>query len=171
MIAFSKREPLKFLYLCVALRPDNCGTCITLIPNYMYAHETHIRVRYGETDQMGYVYYGQYASYYEVGRVETMRALGMTYKSLEEEYGIWLPVVSMETRFVRPAHYDDLLTVRTEVRRLPTEYIVFHVEIFNERRKLVNAGRVRLCFFDAQTRKVMPAPEVLMSKLRPHFGV
>jgi acyl-CoA thioester hydrolase len=135
----------------------------------MYAHETQIRVRYGETDQMGYLYYGNYAQYFEVGRVETIRSLGLTYKELEEVHGIWLPVVSLEMRFVRPAYYDDLLTVRSELRDLPDEHITFHVEVSNERKKLVNAGRVRLCFFDATTKKVVPAPEYLMEKLRPYF--
>ncbi len=135
----------------------------------MYAFETQIRVRYGETDQMGYLYYGNYAQYFEVGRVETIRSLGLTYKELEEVHGIWLPVVSLEMRFVRPAYYDDLLTVRSEVRELPDEHITFHVEIFNERKKLVNAGRVRLCFFDAKTKKVVMAPAHLLEKLQPHF--
>ncbi len=135
----------------------------------MYTHDTQIRVRYGETDQMGYLYYGNYAEYYEVGRVETIRSLGLTYKELEEVYGIWLPVMSLDMRFVRPAYYDDLLTVHTEIRKLPDEYITFHVEIFNEKRKMVNAGTVRLCFFDAKTRKVVPAPEYLLEKLRPFF--
>lgn len=135
----------------------------------MYVHETQIRVRYGETDQMGYLYYGHYAQYYEVGRVETIRSLGLTYKELEEVHGIWLPVVSLEMRFIRPAFYDDLLTVRTEVRELPDEHITFHVELFNERKKLVNAGRVRLCFFDSKTKKVVPAPEYLMEKIRGQF--
>lgn len=135
----------------------------------MYAFETQIRVRYGETDQMGYLYYGNYAQYFEVGRVETIRSLGLTYKELEEVHGIWLPVVSLEMRFVRPAYYDDLLTVRSEIRELPDEHITFHVEIFNERKKLVNAGRVRLCFFDAQTKKVVMAPPHLLEKLKPYF--
>ncbi|MBK8428060.1 MAG: acyl-CoA thioesterase [Lewinellaceae bacterium] len=135
----------------------------------MYLHETQIRVRYGETDQMGYLYYGNYAQYYEVGRVEMSRSLGLTYKELEEVYGIWLPVVSLDMRFVRPAYYDDLLTVRSELRKLPDEHITFHVEILNEKRKMVNAGTVRLCFFDAKTRKVVQAPEYLLEKLRPYF--
>ncbi len=135
----------------------------------MYLHETQIRVRYGETDQMGYLYYGNYAQYYEVGRVEMIRSLGLTYKELEEVYGIWLPVVSLDMRFVRPAYYDDLLTVRSELRKLPDEHITFHVEILNEKRKMVNAGTVRLCFFDAKTRKVVQAPEYLLEKLRPYF--
>ncbi len=135
----------------------------------MYSHDTQLRVRYGETDQMGYLYYGRYAEYFEVGRVETIRSLGLTYKELEDNYGIWLPVVSLEMRFVRPAYYDDLLTVHTEIRRLPDEYITFHCEIFNEKRKLINAGTVRLCFFAAATKKVVPAPEHLLEKLRPFF--
>lgn len=135
----------------------------------MYVHEIQLRVRYGETDQMGYLYYGNYAQYFEVGRVEMIRSLGLTYKELEDVYGIWLPVMSLEMRFVRPAYYDDLLTVRSELRELPNEYITFHVEVFNEKKKLVNAGRVRLCFFEAKTKKVVHAPEYLLEKLRPYF--
>lgn len=136
----------------------------------MYTFDTQIRVRYGETDQMGYLYYGQYAQYYEVGRVETIRSLGLSYKELEEVHGIWLPVVSMESRFVRPAFYDDLLTVRSTIRKLPDEYITFHVEIFNEKQKLLNAGRVRLCFYDSAAKKVVRAPEFLLDNLRPYFS-
>ncbi|MFN0015038.1 MAG: acyl-CoA thioesterase [Saprospiraceae bacterium] len=135
----------------------------------MYSHDLHLRVRYGETDQMGYLYYGRYAEYFEVGRVETIRSLGMSYKELEDKHGIWLPVVSMEMRFVRPAHYDDLLSISTEIRRLPDEYITFHTEIKNEQRQLVNAGTVRLCFFSPEQKKVVHAPELLLEKLRPHF--
>lgn len=119
---------------------------------------------------MGYLYYGNYAEYFEVGRVETIRSLGLSYKTLEDVYGIWLPVVSLDMRFVRPAYYDDLLTVRSEIRELPDNHISFHVEIFNEQKKLVNAGRVRLCFFDAKTKKVVQAPEYLMEKLRPFLN-
>lgn len=135
----------------------------------MYVHEVQIRVRYGETDQMGYLYYGNYAQYYEVGRVETIRSLGLSYKEMEEVHGIWLPVVSMDMRFVRPAYYDDLLTVRSELRRLPDTHIVFHVEIFNDKKKLLNAGTVRLCFFDSKIKKVVMAPEELLERLKPHF--
>lgn len=135
----------------------------------MYSFETIIRVRYGETDQMGYLYYGNYAEYYEVGRVETIRSLGISYKALEEEHGIWLPVVNLEMRFIRPAYYDDLITVRTEIHALPDAYITFHVELFNEQKKRINAGRVKLCFFDAALKKVVPAPEYVLEKLAPYF--
>jgi acyl-CoA thioester hydrolase len=135
----------------------------------MYAYDTQLRVRYGETDQMGYLYYGHYAQYFEVGRVETIRSLGLSYKELEEVHGIWLPVVSLDMRFVRPAYYDELITIHTEIRRLPDTHIIFHCELFNEKKKLLNAGRVRLCFFEAQSKKVIQAPEFLMEKLRIHF--
>jgi len=84
----------------------------------MYTHESQIRVRYGETDQMGYCYYGNYAQYYEVGRVEALRDLGFAYKSLEED-GIMLPVLDFQIKYLKPAHYDDLLTIRTIIRKEP----------------------------------------------------
>jgi len=155
------------LFLILIPHPSSLIPQSSFLP--MYIHETQLRVRYGETDQMGYLYYGNYAQYYEVGRVEMIRSLGLTYKELEEVYGIWLPVVSLDMRFVRPAYYDDLLTVRSELRKLPDEHITFHVEILNEKGKMVNAGTVRLCFFDAKTRKVVPAPEYLLEKLKPYF--
>ncbi|MDX2134239.1 MAG: thioesterase family protein [Saprospiraceae bacterium] len=135
----------------------------------MYKHTVDIRVRYGETDQMGYLYYGHYAQYYEVGRVELIRSLGITYKQLEDEHGIWLPVVSLDMRFVRPAYYDELLQVKTTLRTLPDTHIVFHVEVFNAQNKLVNAGRVRLCFFDAREKRVVPAPDFLLERLVAYF--
>jgi len=135
----------------------------------MYTHNFKKRVRYGETDQMGYLYYGNYAQYYEIGRVEMLRSVGLTYKSMEEEHGILMPVMTLEMRFVRPAHYDELLTIRTSLRELPGKTIVFHVEIFNEKMKLVNGGRVKLCFVDANTNKSIEAPTYLVEKLRPHF--
>lgn len=135
----------------------------------MFVHEFQKRVRYGETDQMGYLYYGNYAQYYEIGRVEMLRASGLTYREMEQERGILMPVVSLQMRFVRPAYYDELLTIRTVLRALPEKFITFEVEIFNENRKLVNGGTVRLCFVEAATGKTVPAPEFLLEKLRLHF--
>jgi len=135
----------------------------------MFRHAFQKRVRYGETDRMGYLYYGNYAQYYEIGRVEMLRSLGLTYKSMEEEHGILMPVVSMQMRFVRPALYDELLTIRTELRQLPGRFIIFHVEIFNEGKKLVNGGSVKLCFVDAASNKTVDAPAYLLEKLRPYF--
>jgi acyl-CoA thioester hydrolase len=135
----------------------------------MYTHEFKKRVRYGETDQMGYLYYGNYAQYYEIGRVEMLRSLGLTYKAMEEEYGIIMPVVSMQQRFVRPAHYDELITIRTTLRQLPAKFIVFQMELFNEAGKLVNGGTVKLCFVEAESGKTVPVPEHLVAELRPYF--
>ncbi|MEM1220567.1 MAG: thioesterase family protein, partial [Bacteroidota bacterium] len=126
-------------------------------------------VRYGETDQMGYLYYGNYAQYYEIGRVEMIRSLELTYKALEEEHRVMMPVMSMQMRFVRPARYDELVTIRTTLRKFPTKEIVFHMEILNERGKLINGGSVKLCFVDMETNKTVPTPEVLLDKLRPFF--
>ncbi len=137
----------------------------------MYTHETQIRVRYSETDQMGYAYYGNYAQYYEVGRVEMIRSLDLTYKSLEEEHGILMPVVSLDMRFVRPAHYDELLTIKTTLAKLPVEYIVFQVEVYNEAGKLVNSGRIRLCFVDVKSNQRVSTPKLLVDKLSPFFAV
>jgi acyl-CoA thioester hydrolase len=136
----------------------------------MYTHEYQKRVRYGETDQMGYVYYGNYAQYYEIGRVEMLRSLGMTYKEMEQDMGIMMPVVNLEIRYLRPARYDELLTIKTSLQSLPGEkYILFHVEIFNEEERLINGGSVRLCFVDIKSGKTVPPPEALMERLRPFF--
>jgi acyl-CoA thioester hydrolase len=135
----------------------------------MYTHEAQKRVRYGETDQMGYLYYGRYADLYEIGRVEMLRSLGLTYKDMEENERIMMPVASMEMRYLRPAKYDEMLTIRTTLRQLPEKDIVFQTEILNEIGKVVNAGTVRLVFVDMNTKKTIPAPGFLLEKLRPFF--
>lgn len=137
----------------------------------MFVQETKIRVRYGETDQMGYLYYGNYAEYYEVGRVEALRALGVTYRDMEAKYQVMMPVMSLEMRFVRPALYDELLTVRTTIKEYPLSTIVFDMEIFNENNKLVNGGRVKLCFIDASTRRRIDTPSILLESLKPYFSI
>ena len=135
----------------------------------MFIHETHVRVRYGETDQMGYLYYGNYAQYYEVGRAEAIRSLGISYKELESVHGIMMPVMSLQMRFVRPALYDELLTVRTNLRHLPTDTITFHMEIYNEKKKLVNGGSVKLCFVEMASGKTVAPPQYLIEKLKNYF--
>ena len=136
----------------------------------MFSHTITIRVRYSETDQMGFVYYGQYAAYFEVGRVETMRALGLSYASLEKDHGVFLPVVNAQMRFVRPAQYDDELKVVTEIRSLPDSQIVFHTEIFKPNGKLATAGRITLCALDAETYQRIPIPSFISEKLEAHIG-
>jgi len=135
----------------------------------MYTFETSIRVRYGETDQMGYVYYGNYPLYYEVGRTEMLRSVGLSYRTMEEE-GILLPVNSMNIKYIEPARYDDLLTLRVILKELPTAKIHFHYEIYNEQKRLLNTGETTLVFVDAQTRRPRRAPKTLMEALAEYFS-
>jgi acyl-CoA thioester hydrolase len=135
----------------------------------MFTHETQVRVRYGETDQMGYLYYGNYALYYEVGRAEMIRSLGLSYQVMEKEFGVMMPVMSLQMRFVRPALYDELVTIRTTLRELPTGTITFHHELFNEKKKLLNGGSVKLCFVEMATNKTVAPPQYLVDKLAPFF--
>ena len=134
-----------------------------------YHHSTQIRVRYGETDQMGYVYYGIYAQYYEVGRVEAMRHAGIHYATIEKDYGIWMPVMNMHARFLRPARYDELLTIHTTVPSLPEKDIRFRYEIKNEEGLLINGALVQLFFLDAVTQQRIAAPDFIKEILLPYF--
>ncbi len=136
----------------------------------MLPHECTKRVRYGETDQMGYLYYGHYAQYYEIGRTEMIRSLGLSYKTMEVDHGVLMPVMTLHCRYVRPARYDEEITIRTTLRHMPDRTITFHMELFNENGKLVNGGTVKLCFIDGESGKSIPAPAYLMDKLRPHFA-
>ena len=135
----------------------------------MYESIAKTRVRYAETDQMNVVYYGNYAQYFEIGRVESMRALGFTYKRMEDE-GIIMPVVELHTRFLRPATYDDLLTIKTQIRALPASYqIEFFQDVFNEEDKLLAAGRVVLYFLKKETSKRTNIPDDLKEALGKYF--
>lgn len=129
----------------------------------MYTQSTDIRVRYSETDQMGYVYYGNYAQYYEVGRVEALRALGVRYREMEES-GVMMPVLEMKTKYIRPAKYDDLLTIKTTIKKLPNTRITFHIEIHNGD-QLINIGEVTLVFVDMKTGRPVQAPQWIIDKL------
>jgi acyl-CoA thioester hydrolase len=136
----------------------------------MYEFNTNIRVRYAEADPMNVVYYGNYAQYFEVGRVESMRALGLSYKTMEE-MGIMLPVVELNIKYLRPAKYDDLLTIKSQIRQLPTDHkIQFDQEIYNEEGKLLTVGVVRLYFMDQALGKRAEMPAFLKEKLSPYFS-
>ena len=124
-------------------------------------HQTQIRVRYSETDQMGYVYYGNYAQYFEVARVEWLRKLGVSYKSLEEN-GIMLPVLKLEVNYHKPAKYDDLLTIKTTVKKKPLVKIEFDFEIYNEQNELLTTGFTSLVFIDMKRNKPTKAPQNIL---------
>ena len=130
----------------------------------MYSFETNIRVRYAETDQMSFVYYGVYAQYYEVGRVELLRSLDISYKKLEE-LGFALPVVDLNISYKKPAFYDDLLTIRTTIKQMPSTRIAFYYETINSKGELLNTGEVALVFVDKKTGKPCLAPAIILDKL------
>lgn len=124
----------------------------------MVQHSIRIRVRYAETDQMGVVYYGNYAQYLEVARVETLRKLGLSYKELEER-GVVMPVYEYVSKFVSSASYDELIEVRIVVEELPKTRMTFHHKIYGEKGNLINKGHVTLVFLDSKTKKLMQCPE------------
>ena len=130
----------------------------------MYSNEISLRVRYAETDQMGYVYYGNYAQYYEVGRVELLRSIGVSYKSLEE-MGYELPVVNFSINYLKPAHYDDNLILKTSLIEIPTSRIVFYFECFNKKKELLNKGEVTLVFVNSKTKKPCKPPAIIIDTL------
>ncbi|MDX2001250.1 MAG: thioesterase family protein [Chitinophagales bacterium] len=137
-------------------------------PILMYVAEKHIRVRYGETDQMGYVYYGNYPLYYEEGRTDAIKQLGIIYKQMEAD-GILMPVAELLIRYIGPAVYDEELKVRTTIKELPTRKMKFYTDIFNEQGLLINTGETTLVFVKAATRKACMAPEKVLAALRPFF--
>ncbi|MEO8109759.1 MAG: thioesterase family protein [Ginsengibacter sp.] len=135
----------------------------------MFTHKTQIRVHYALTDQMGVVYHGHYAQFYEIGRTDSLRSLGFTYKSIEAA-GIILPVIDIHSKFLRPALYDDLITVVTTLRELPVHHkIVFHSEIYNEKNELLNVGDVTLYFMEAKSMRRCDMPVDLKEKLEEFF--
>ena len=135
----------------------------------MIRNQTNIRVRYGETDQMGYVYYGNYAQFFEVGRVEWLRALGVSYKSLEES-GIMLPVIQLNINYMKPAKYDDLLTITTIMTKKPLVKIEFDFEVHNENNVLLTTGYTSLVFMDMKKNKPIKAPQYLLDQIYAQFN-
>jgi len=137
---------------------------------FMYEHSTTVRVRYAETDRMDVVYYGNYAMYFEIGRVEAIRHLGVSYKDIED-MGIILPVVELNIKYLRPAKYDDLITIKSQIKTLPTDHkIVFDQEVYNEAGKLLTIGQVKLYFMDASMNNKTVMPESMMEKLSVYFS-
>lgn len=135
----------------------------------MYEHSTQIRVRYAETDRMDVVYYGNYPQYFEVGRVESLRSLGISYKDIED-MGIILPVVDLHIKYLRPAKYDDLLTIKTIIKELPIDHkISFHQEVYNESGKLLTVGKVKLYFMDKNLQNKSSMPASMLEKLKAYF--
>ncbi len=135
----------------------------------MYQTEVQIRVRYAETDQMGFVYYGNYATYYEVARVEAFRDLGFSYKKLED-IGIGMPVLSLNVSYQAPAKYDDLLTIKVSIPEMPRARIQFKYEVKNEQGNQLNTGSTELVFMNLQTGRPVRLPSVMEELLQPYFA-
>lgn len=135
----------------------------------MFSGQTQVRVRYAETDQMGIVYYGIYTQYFEVGRVEALRELGMTYRKMEED-GTMLPVKQLEINYKRSAKYDDLLTITSKIENMPTAQIAFDHEVHNSNGDLLTTGRVELVFVDAQTMRPKKAPQDFLDRISSFFS-
>ncbi len=130
----------------------------------MYHHEISLRIRYGETDQMGVVYHGNYPQYLESGRVEWLRSLGISYKDMEEN-GWMLPVVSLTIQYKKPAVYDQVITVKTTLKNIPTVRISFEYEIRDEKDQILALAETDLVFMDTQNRKLLRCPDFILEKL------
>lgn len=134
----------------------------------MFEHSTKIRVRYGETDQMGYMYYGNYAEFYEVGRVEMLRSLGLTYSGMEQS-GIKMPVLELACKYLKPALYDEEITVKVIMDKMPGIRIHFRYELYNEREELINKGETLLVFVNMQSNRPCLPPQDFLDRLKPFF--
>ncbi|WP_419211764.1 acyl-CoA thioesterase [Maribacter sp. X9] len=130
----------------------------------MRTNQISFRIRYGETDQMGVVYHGNYAQYLEMARVEWLRDLGISYKQMEEE-GVMLPVISLSIQYVKPALYDDLITVKVFLKKKPAVRIEFDYEITNEAGELLATANTVLVFMDMKRKRPMQCPAILLEKL------
>lgn len=136
----------------------------------MFEHQTKIRTRYSEVDRMGYVYYGNYATYFEVGRVEAMRVLGISYAELEQQ-GIMMPVIRYEIDYKKPAFYDEELTITTRVRKVPRSRIQFEYETHNSKGELLNSAMTELVFVDSETMKPERAPQVIVDAAEKYLNI
>jgi acyl-CoA thioester hydrolase len=134
----------------------------------MFEHSTKIRVRYGETDQMGYMYYGNYAEFYEVGRVEMLRSLGLTYSGMEQS-GIKMPVLELSCKYLKPALYDEEITVKVIMDKMPGIRIHFRYELYNEKQELINKGETLLVFVNMQSNRPCLPPQDFLDRLKPFF--
>ena len=136
----------------------------------MFTTSTQLRVRYAETDQMGVVYHSNFFPYFESARAESIRELGFTYADMEK-MGVIMPVVDVHCRYLRPAKYDDLLTVKTMLKELPVHHkIEFHHEVFNEKNELLAVGKNILLFMETKGMKKNNMTDLLIKKIQTYFG-
>lgn len=132
-----------------------------------FSHQTLIRVRYGETDQMGYCYYGNYAQYFEVGRVEAMREIGMSYRDMENE-GIMLPVSEYQVKYFKPALYDDELNISTKITAIKGARLFFEYEIRNVNNELLSTAMTILVFVSKENMRPITPPNSFIQLLEKY---
>tara|TARA_B100001287_G_scaffold36356_2_gene25796 strand:- start:10484 stop:10888 length:405 start_codon:yes stop_codon:yes gene_type:complete len=130
----------------------------------MYQSKVKVRVRYAETDQMGYCYYGNYATYYEVARVNILRKIGISYSELEKQ-NYQMPVLDFNIKYIKPAYYDDELTILCKIPQIPKVRIKFDYESYNQNKEMINFGSTTLVFIDKLTKKPVNCPKILLDKL------
>ena len=136
----------------------------------MFSHKVKVRVRYAETDQMGYVYYGNYATYFEVARVEAMRAVGFSYREMEEK-GIMMPVLELKNQFKNPSRYDEELTIHISIPEMPTLRIKFLYEVIGEDGRQICLGETTLVWVQKNSRRPIRMPHELVVLLEPYFSI
>lgn len=134
----------------------------------MFEFINHIRVRYADTDQMGYMYYGNYATFYEVARTEMLRSTGISYSELEN-MGVMLPVIELQSKFIKPAFYDELITIKTKIATKPGIRINFEHKLYNENDELINTGVAKLVFVDKKTKRPCKPPKIFLEKMATFF--
>ncbi len=131
----------------------------------------NLRVRYADTDKMGFLYYGHYAKLYEIGRAEFIRDMGVSYREMEDDMKIYMPVLRLETTYKKSAYYDDDLEIHTMLKEFPTKMIQFDHEVYNQHKELLAIGLVKLFFIDGSTNRRVSCPQVLQDKLRSKFDL
>lgn len=131
----------------------------------MKRHHTFVKVRYAETDQMGVVHHGNYAEYLEIARLDWLDQLGVSYKLLEKE-GVMLPVYELNTKFIKPAYFDDVLRIETQLKELPRVKIEFSYQVFNQYDELITTAYTILVFMDSETKRPIRCPEYILNKIK-----
>jgi acyl-CoA thioester hydrolase len=165
-IARSAADIIGYLKIRLKKTPNN-----PFIFASMLTHSTQLRVRYSETDQMGFMYYGNYAQYYEIGRATMIRDFGYPYSDMEKD-GTVMPVVNLQCKYLKPAFYDELITVQTTIKELrDIPFMTFHHKLFNEQNELLHIAEVTLTFFSPTLQKRVPMPDRLKVILLPHFNL
>lgn len=136
----------------------------------MISVRSHFKVLYGHTDRMGVMYYGHYPLLFELGRTDWIKSLGVAYKTMEDNWKIALPVLEMQIRYLKPAHYDDTIEILSMVNTIPGKVILFQHELYNPANELINKASIKLGFYCMQKEKLVDCPELLKNRIAEGLG-